>query len=79
MDCKTNCVKMIHLGKKNMSKQQKMRVQFHLITILIQNQALHHPSQRHPILDHGHQKKRFKKSKSYILGVMALKTLNSYT
>ena len=30
MDFKTNCVKMIDLGKKNMSKQQKMRVQFHL-------------------------------------------------
>ena len=57
MDCKTNCVKMMHLRNKNMSKQQKMRVQFHLITILIHNQAVHHPNQRHNILDHGHPKK----------------------
>ena len=56
MDFDTNCVKMMHLGKKNMSKQQKMRVKFHLIKILIQNQAVHHPNQRHHILDHGHQK-----------------------
>ena len=48
---------MMHLGKKNMSKQQQMIVQFHLITILIQNQAVHHPKQRYHILDHGHQKK----------------------
>ena len=63
MDCKTDSAKMIDLGKKKMSKQQKMRVQFHLITILIQNQAVHHPNQRHHILDHGHPKKRFKKNK----------------
>ena len=30
--------------------------QFHLITILIQNQAVHHPNQHHHILDHGHPK-----------------------
>ena len=60
MDCKTNCVKMMNLGKKNVSKQQKMRLQFHLITILIQNQMVHHPNQRHHILDHGHQKKVLK-------------------
>ena len=47
---------MMHLGENNMSNQQKMRVQFHLITILIQNQAVHHPNQRHHILDHGHPK-----------------------
>ena len=57
MDCKTNCVKMMNLGKKNVSKQQNMRVQFHLITILIPNQALHHPKQRHHILDHRYPKK----------------------
>ena len=57
MDCKTNCVKMINVGNKNMPKQHNMRVQFHLITILIQNQAVHHPNQRHHILDHGHKKK----------------------
>ena len=56
MDCKTNCMKMMHLGKKNMSDQQKMRVQFHLITILIQNQVVHHPNQCHHILEHGHPK-----------------------
>ena len=60
MYCETNCTKMMHLGKKNMSKQQKMRVQFRLITILIQNQAVHHPNQRHHILDHGHPKKIIK-------------------
>ena len=38
-----------------------MRVQYHLIIILIQNQAVHHPNQRHHILDHGHPKKVFKK------------------
>ena len=43
--------------EEKMSKQQKMRVQFHLITILIQNQAVHHPYQHHHILDHGHPKK----------------------
>ena len=42
MDCKTDCMKMIDLGKKKMSKQQKIWNQFHLITILIQNQAVHH-------------------------------------
>ena len=62
MDCKTNCVKIIDLGNKEISKQQKMRVQFHLITILIQNQAVHHPNQHRHILDHGHQKKKFKKN-----------------
>ena len=36
---------------------EEMRVQFHMITILIQNQAVHHPNQHHHILDHGHQKK----------------------
>ena len=61
MDCNTNCVKMMHIGKKKMSKQHKMIVQFHLITILIQNQAVHHPNQRHHILDHGHPKKVLKK------------------
>ena len=54
---------MMNLGKKNVSKQQKMRVQSHLITILIQNQAVHHPNQRHHILDHGHPKKCLKKIK----------------
>ena len=54
------------------SKQQKMRVQFHLIKILNQNQAVHHPNQHHHILDHGNPKKVFKKSRSYISGVMAL-------
>ena len=63
MDCNTNCMKMMHLGNKNMFKQQKMRVQFHLITILIQNQAVHHPNQHHHILDHGHPKKVFKNIK----------------
>ena len=47
MDCKTNCVKMMHLGKNNMSKQQKMRVQLYLITILFQNQTVHHPMNLH--------------------------------
>ena len=60
MDCETNCVKMMNLGKKNLYKQQKMRVQFHIITILIPNQAVHHPNQRHHILDHGHPEKSFK-------------------
>ena len=46
-----------------MSKQQKMRNQFHLITILIQNQAVHHPNQHHHILDHGHPKQKLKKIK----------------
>ena len=63
MDCKTDCVKTIKLGKEKMSKQQKMRIQFHLITILIQNQAVHHPNQHHHILDHGHPKKGFEKIK----------------
>ena len=45
------------LRGKNVSKQQKMRVQFHLITILIPNQAVHHPNQCHHILDHRHPKK----------------------
>ena len=56
-----------------------MRFQFHLITILIQNQAVHHLTQRHHILDHGHPKKVKKESRSYISGVMALITLNIYT
>ena len=34
-----------------------MRVQFHMIKILIQNQAVHHQNQRHHILDQGHKKK----------------------
>ena len=59
MDCKTDCIKMIELGKKKMFKQQKMWNQFHLITILIQNQAVHHPNQHHQILDHGHPKQKF--------------------
>ena len=54
---------MIELGKKKMSKQQKMRVQFHLITILIQNQAVHQSNQHHHILDHGHPKKVLKQIK----------------
>ena len=78
MDCKTNCVKMMNLGNKNVSKQQKMRVQFHLITILIPNQAVHHPKQRHHILDHGHPI-CFIQSRSYMSGMMATITLNSYT
>ena len=57
MDCKTNCVKMMNLGNKNVSKKKKIRDQFHLITILIQNQAVHHLNQCHHILNHGHQKK----------------------
>ena len=79
MECKTNCVKMMSLGKKNVSKQQKTRIQFHLNTILIPNQAVHHPNQRHHILDHGHPKQSLKQSRSYISGVMATITLNSYT
>ena len=66
MDFKTDCVKMIELGKKKMSKQYKMRVQFHLITILIQNQAVHHLNQLHHILDHGHPKKFQKIKKLHI-------------
>ena len=42
---------MMHLGKKNMSKHQKMRFKFHLITILIQNQAVHHTNQHHHLLN----------------------------
>ena len=49
-----------------MSKHHKMRVQFHLITILIQNQAVHHPNQRHHILDHGHPKNLKKPKKLHI-------------
>ena len=79
MDCKTNCVKMMNLRKKNVSNQQKMRDKFHLIKILIPNQSVHHPDQRHHILDHGHPKKKLKKSRSYISGVMAAITFNSYT
>ena len=79
MDCKTNCVKRMHLGNKNMSKHHKMIIQFHLITILIHNQAVHHPNQRHHILNHGYPKKSLKKTRSYISGVMAAITLNSYT
>ena len=52
MDCKTDFVKLIELGKNKMSNQQKMWNQFHLITILIQNQAVHHLNQHHHILDH---------------------------
>ena len=37
-----------------------MRVQFHLITILIHNQAVHHLNQRHHTLYHGHKKKGLK-------------------
>ena len=48
----------MNLGKKNVYKQQKMRIQFHLITIMITNQEVHHPNQRHHILDHGHPKKK---------------------
>ena len=40
--------------EEEMSKHQKRRFQFHLITILFQNQAIHHPNQHHHILDHGH-------------------------
>ena len=43
--------------EEEMSKQQKMWNQFHLITILIQNHAVHHPNQHHHILVHGHKKK----------------------
>ena len=68
MDCKTNCVKMMHLGKNNMSKQQKMRIQFHLITILIPNQAVHHPNQCHHILDHGN-KEKFKNNQTIIMSL----------
>ena len=35
MNWNTNCVLMMQVGKKNVSKQQKMRFQYHLITILI--------------------------------------------
>ena len=44
--------------EEEMSEQQKMRNQFHLITILIQNQLVHHPNQHHHILDHGHPKQK---------------------
>ena len=44
--------------EEEMSKHQKMRNQFHLITILIQNQAVHHPNQHHHILDHGNPKQK---------------------
>ena len=54
---------MIKLGKNKMSKQKKMRNQFHLITIMNQNQAVHHPNQHHHILDHGHPKQKLKKIK----------------
>ena len=37
--------------------------QFHLITILIQNQAVHHPNHHHHILDHGHPNQNLKKTK----------------
>ena len=57
-----------------------MRIQFHIITILIQNQAVHNPSKRHHILDHGHPKKKFQiHSRSYILCMMSTITLNIYT
>ena len=48
------CVKMIELWKKKMSKQQKMWNQFHLITILIQNQVVHRPNQQHNLLKNQH-------------------------
>ena len=54
MDWKTHCVLMMQVGNKNMSEQQRMRFQFHLTTILIQNQAIHHPNQRHHLLYHPH-------------------------
>ena len=99
MDWKTHCLLMMEVGKKNVSNKQRMRFQFHLITILIQNQAIHHPNQRHhllkhphyqlntlmiinkhslkkTILDHGHKKKFYKKSRSYISSVEAMKTMN---
>ena len=79
MDCKTNCVKMMHIWKNNMSNHQKIRVQFHLITILIPNQAVHHLNQRHHILDHGHPKRNQIQSRSYMSGGMVAITLNSYT
>ena len=68
MDLKTNSVKMMNLGKKNVSKQHKMIFQFHLITILIPNQAVHHPNQRHHILNHGHPKKKLKTIKKLHVG-----------
>ena len=43
-----------------------MIVQFHLITILIENQAVHHPNQRHQILDHGYKKKVKENNKLHI-------------
>ena len=62
MDCYTKWVTMINSGKKKISKQQKMRNQFHLITILIQNQAVHHPNQHHHILNHGNPKQKLEKN-----------------
>ena len=50
MDWKTNCVLMIQVGKKNVSEQQKMIFQFHLI----KNQAIHHLNQRHHLLKNPH-------------------------
>ena len=37
-----------------MSEQQRMRFQFHLMKIIIQIQAIHHPNQRHHLLKHLH-------------------------
>ena len=42
------------LRENNVSKQQNMIFQFHLITILIQNQAVHHLNQRHHFLKNPH-------------------------
>ena len=40
--------------KKNVNQHQNMWNQFHLITILIQNQAVYRPNQRHQILKNPH-------------------------
>ena len=44
----------MQLGNKNVTYQQKMWNQFHLITIMIQNQVVHHPNQRHHLLKNPH-------------------------
>ena len=54
MDWKTNFVLMMQVGKNNGSDQQKMRFQFHLITILIMNQAIHYPNHRQHLLKNPH-------------------------
>ena len=54
MHWKTHCVLMMQLENKNVSEQQKMIFQFHLITIMIQNQAIHHPNPRHHLLKNPH-------------------------